>query len=100
MRRSTLATPLLLLTLTGCGGHTPAEQAYLAELQERGSLIELPDPDRDLTIGHDACDALADFKPEERELSAFLLEQHRPFTRMHVTAAVKHLCPELGVTRY
>lgn len=99
MRRTLAALPLLL-ALAGCGGNTPAEDAYLAELQERGSQVKVDDPDEKLADGHAACDMLVDTKPADRERFAYLLERQRPFTPLTVSAAVRHLCPDLGVRRY
>lgn len=100
MRRVALVLTALsaLLTLAGCGGRSPAEEAYLAELQERSSMIELPDPDGALEEGRLACGVLADTKPEERYTTAAILTQSGRYgiTYSTLDAAVTHLCPELS----
>lgn len=74
----------------------PAETAYLDELQQRGSTIQIADPSGEVKTGHDICAILGDFKPEQRTVSAYLLQQHG-YNRVNITAATAHLCPELGV---
>jgi len=96
MRRTAAVLALLALTLAGCGGRTPAEEAFLADLQERSSMIELPDPDGDLRDGHEVCEVLAATKPDERYTTSGILGD-RMFGFTIVFAAQEHPCPEVDV---
>jgi hypothetical protein len=91
---------LLVLAVGGCAGPSPAETAYLAQIQDRGSAIEVEDPAGEIRKGHEICDAIAKTKPEDRDIFAYLLEQRGAYSRVNVSAAVMTLCPEVGVTRY
>lgn len=96
MRRTHLAAPLLAaLALTGCGGPTPAETAYLDERREQSSLIDI-DEDRELDRGQLICGVLANTKPDERRLTSGLLG-NQGYPLAEVYAATEHLCPETGV---
>lgn len=97
MRRTLTAALLLtaLTALTACAGPTEAESAYLAEMREQSSLIDI-DEGRALDRGELICGVLADTKPGERRLTAGLLgRQGYPLTEVY--SAARHLCPETGV---
>lgn len=98
MRRSALAVlaPTVLL-LAACGGTSEEEEQFLADLQERGSLIELSDPDGDLRQGYEVCTALEETKPEDRYLGLGILDQRLGFSRDVIDLAQEHLCPEIDV---
>lgn len=94
MRRP-LALAALLLALTACAGPSEAEAAYLAEMREQSSLIDI-DEDRALDRGELICGVLADTKPDDRRLTAGLLgNQGYPLSEVY--SAARHLCPETGV---
>lgn len=95
--RRTVALALLALVLAGCGGRSPAEEAFLAELLERGSTIELTDPDGDLRQGREVCEVLADTKPEDRYTATAILNQRMGYSFAVVSGAQDHLCPEIDV---
>lgn len=81
---------------SGCGkSHTAAEQAYLDELQAKGSEITLSDPEGKLEAGHGLCDSLAKVKPEDRTfyVSGFKNSPQLGYTL--TGAALSKLCPDL-----
>ncbi|MDN5854370.1 MAG: DUF732 domain-containing protein [Actinomycetia bacterium] len=82
-----------MLATSGCG-YSPAEQAFLDDMQERGAMIELRDPDGKLELGHATCEVLRDTKPEERSAARYLMQQRSQFGYGIVAAATTHLCPE------
>ncbi len=97
MRRIAIGAVVLIGLLAGCtGGPSPAEEAFLAEMQERSSFVELPDPDGYLERGHGWCRLLAETKPEERyTFSGFMLQRGQDYGLMK--AAQMHLGPEIEV---
>lgn len=97
MRSTVAALTLPLLVLAGCGGTSPAEEAFLAELQEAGPTIELTDPDGDLSQGREVCQVLEDTKPDERYTALAILDQQMGFSFTVISAAQTHLCPEIDV---
>jgi hypothetical protein len=90
----------VVLLLAACsstkGSRTPAEQAYLDDLQRSSSLTSNPHPDKDIEDGRVICDVLAGIKPEQRSLSMGLLYQRQGYGFYQVHYAVKDLCPENG----
>jgi len=96
MHRAAFVSLVVVLVIAGCG-NTPAEDAFLAELQDRGSVIKIENLSRQIQIGHAACDELSNTKLADRDLTRYLLSKQSPFTRLNVDAALHHLCPELGL---
>lgn len=84
------------LVLAGCGApeRTPAEQAFLDDLQKASSQISNTHPDRDIEDGRIVCSVLAGIKPEERNTSMGILHLYQGYSFALVHGAVKHLCPE------
>lgn len=93
--RPRLAALLLLALTAACGGPTEAETAYLDEMRDQSSLIDIDEADT-LDRGRLICGVLNDTKPEERRLTSGLLGgQGYPLGEVY--AATEHLCPETGV---
>jgi hypothetical protein len=93
MRRTATLLTLPLLLLAACG-YTDKEQAFLDDMQKRGTSIELNDPAGKLEQGNATCDVLRDTKPEERAGARFFMQQPSRFGYGIVQAATTHLCPE------
>lgn len=93
--RRTLTAALVLAALTACAGPTEAETAYLDEMREQSSLIDI-DEGRALDRGELICGVLGDTKPDERRLTVALLRE-RGYPLVEVYSATRHLCPETGV---
>lgn len=83
-----------LLLLAGCGGNTPAEDAYLAEMQRRSAEIELSDPGEHLDRGHAICDEAAKLKPADRDTVAWMSAQSLGWINNYY-AAKEYLCPDV-----
>lgn len=93
------AATVLAVLATGCGGsRTPAEDAFLAQMAEKSTQVELSDSQRAkyLDNGHAACDVLEGTKPKDRAGAKFLLQQPNLYGYGVVDAALTHLCPQLN----
>lgn len=90
---------VLLLALAGCGSAapTPAETAYLADVQRLGASITVDDPAGAVKDGHAICDEIAKAKPAERGGLAYFMQTQTAMDSTHVIAAKLSLCPELFV---
>lgn len=98
-RTRRIATLLAVAAITtSCGSPTPAERAFLDEIQARGSEITLSDPDGKLMAGHAVCDELGKTKPDERSYLVYGFKRSPQFGYLVTGAAVSKLCPELGVS--
>jgi hypothetical protein len=88
---------LLAVALTGCSPprHTPAETAYLEEVQRGRPALQI-DPARELTKGREVCNLLGGQRPDARDVGATNLVEHG-YDLPEVKAATTHLCPELRV---
>ncbi|MFB9742239.1 DUF732 domain-containing protein [Pseudonocardia sulfidoxydans] len=97
MRRLTIvpAAAAVLFLLAGCGGKTPAEEAFLADVQKSGSEITLSDPDKYLERGHALCDAAKNLKPEDREVVTFMSAKDLGWPDSVFLSATRNLCPDL-----
>lgn len=88
-----IAAGLAVAVITG--GHTPAEEAFLAEEQRYSSLIEI-DEAATLTDGWRICGALGNLKPQQRRSSAAAMPRTIGVSLRMVLSATEHLCPEVG----
>jgi hypothetical protein len=97
MTRTWLTILLLAATLTCCAAHphTPAETAYLEQVQSGFSALQIDDT-RELTKGHEVCNLLSGLQPDARNMAAANLVEHG-YDLYEVKAATTHLCPELNV---
>jgi hypothetical protein len=88
---------LLAAVLTGCGPprRTPAEAAYLEEVQRGRPALQI-EPARELRKGREVCDLLSGQPPDARDVGAANLVNHG-YDLPEVKAATTHLCPELHV---
>lgn len=94
-----LVAPILasLVVLAACGNNlTPAEQAYLKQLQQQGSQVQLSDPSGKLAAGRTICAGLSNFKPGfDRDFAVYQYKQDPRLGYLTTTAALDQLCPEL-----
>ena len=81
------------LLVSSCG-NSPAEEAFLADLQKSSSFTELPDPDGDLDRGHTLCELLEKTKPADRSVVGAIAAQQPGFSFPILFAAERHLCPQ------
>lgn len=95
MRRSLILAALVpALLIAGCGGYTPAEEAFLAQVQKASSEITLSDPDEHLEHGHQLCDGAAKLKPADRGTVMFMTAQQLGWM-LDYNAARATLCPDM-----
>ncbi|AEA27941.1 hypothetical protein Psed_5816 [Pseudonocardia dioxanivorans CB1190] len=88
-----LVAALAPLVLAGCS-NTPAEDAFLAQVQRDGSEIELSDPGKHLEQGHALCDGAAKLKTADRDTIMYMTARQMGWLTDYY-AAKAHLCPEL-----
>jgi hypothetical protein len=94
----TIIILILAGALTGCTSgaqHTPAEIAYVEQVQAAAPALRLDDA-QELTKGREVCNIVSGLKPDERDTGAANLINHG-YAVSQVKAATTHLCPELGV---
>ena len=95
MTRTALTILLLAATLIGCATHhTPAETAYLEQVQGGRPLLKI-EPARELAKGREVCNNLGGLQPDARAMAAANLVEHG-YDLVEVRAATTHLCPELN----
>jgi hypothetical protein len=93
MRRAVTAAAVVVI-LAGCGGTTPAEDAYLAEIQQEGSAIKVTDPAGELNTGNTVCAELRNTKLPDRRITVAIMEQAMIASRINIIAALHHLCSD------
>jgi hypothetical protein len=96
MTRTWLTILVLAAALTSCAAHphTPAETAYLEQVQSGFSALKIDDA-RELTKGREVCNHLSGLQPEARDMAAANLVEHG-YDLFEVRAATTHLCPKLN----
>lgn len=92
MRRALAVLPLLLLT--ACGGYSPAEQAYLTEIKDRGIVRVIPDPDAEVEFANATCHTITAEPGHNRRR---VIEQLTsiPTDGPKAESAIRQLCPEV-----